>query len=661
MANNSRRDDETDMRKLIPYILLLLYIPFITMAATDPDDESTIFSDDTIVSFQMNEVGGPDNQAAFGDISVTLGEGFDLSDAYDSSGAVYVIDPDLDWFNDNITVSTGPLDAIYLRLDTANDPLTGTLDMGDNPLDNLSYIDFDLTDAAANAEGRLKWNSVDGTLEVGMPGGVVTLQIGQEMHIRVTNKSGGDFTNGQVVYVSGAQGSRPTILLADADSEATSSKTIAILTEDIANNGTGYATISGLVRDVDTSGFVAGDVLWLSSTAGDIDNTMPVSPAHAVFVGYCLFSNATTGIIYARIQNGFELYELHDVLITSVADNEMIAWDSGSSLWVNQFVEDNNIDFGIGANQVESSDVPNDTTNFDGNLTGADSDVLAAFETLDDLPIGGGQLAFYLETTASDIGGYKEMNSVYAADAARNSSETIVADDTLIEEWATPTGEPGTSLLQAGLYHFHFFALQTGGTKTSTMYFELYKRTIAPAEVLLGTSGETDNLTGVSVFYDIHFFLADTNILTTDRLVIKVYGNEGGAGTDPVAQINYQDTTFTRFEYPTSIFGNHNSLPGLQGGTTDEYFHLTSAEYADLAVEIDQGGGTGGTYGVLVGLINGANQRYDTTSTFIAAKLQVYLNGQLLIPDGDGYTVFDTDSFDMVVAPPTGSVILTIY
>lgn len=58
------------------------------------------------------------------------------------------------------------------------------------------YIDFDVTYADGVAEGRLQWNIEDGTLEVGLPGGTVNLQIGQEMMIRCRNTTGVTITNG---------------------------------------------------------------------------------------------------------------------------------------------------------------------------------------------------------------------------------------------------------------------------------------------------------------------------------------------------------------------------------------------------------------------------------------------------------------------------------
>ncbi len=199
-------------------------------------------------------------------------------------------------------------------------------------------IQFDTTFAEAMAEGKLAWNSDDGTLQVGMPGGNVSLQIGQEQLIRVRNTTGVQIDNGSLCYVNGASGNKPLVTLAKADAESTSSKTIGMLTEDVAHNSNGYLTTFGLVRDIDTSSYSEGDALWLSKdTAGAHTVTRPDAPNHGVFVGYVLRSHATTGIILVKIQNGWELNELHDVNYpTTPADGEVLVWNNSNSRWENK-------------------------------------------------------------------------------------------------------------------------------------------------------------------------------------------------------------------------------------------------------------------------------------------------------------------------------------
>ena len=172
--------------------------------------------------------------------------------------------------------------------------ITGTVDDQTDITDyTFDYIKFDTTFAAGVVEGRLQWNSEDGALEVGLPGGNVNLQIGQEMLFLGTNKTGVDIPDGTIITITGAQGSRPTIAPAESDDFV-----CGVTTEAIANNLSGYITEYGLVRDIDTSAWVAGTRLYLDAiTPGAFTDTAPAAPIDAWCVAIVLFSNATEGVI----------------------------------------------------------------------------------------------------------------------------------------------------------------------------------------------------------------------------------------------------------------------------------------------------------------------------------------------------------------------------
>lgn len=159
----------------------------------------------------------------------------------------------------------------------------------------------------------------------------------ETIRIIVRNSTGATLGKGQIVYLSGATGNRPNALLAKADAEATSSKTIGMVTANIANNSDGYVAVNGTLHDLDTTAFTAGDSLWLSATTagGMVANTPPAEPNHAVFIGYVARSHPSQGRVTLAIQNGYELTELHGVLITSVADGDVLTYNSSSALWEN--------------------------------------------------------------------------------------------------------------------------------------------------------------------------------------------------------------------------------------------------------------------------------------------------------------------------------------
>lgn len=120
------------------------------------------------------------------------------------------------------------------------------------------------------------WNDEAGTYEFVLKGGNVTLQIGQEQNVRVKNDTGATLTNGTVVYPTGSDGVNKTVAKAQANSEATSTQTFGVLTEDIANGQKGFVTTFGLVHDLDTSALTEGQAVWLSpDVAGGLTSVKP--------------------------------------------------------------------------------------------------------------------------------------------------------------------------------------------------------------------------------------------------------------------------------------------------------------------------------------------------------------------------------------------------
>lgn len=197
-------------------------------------------------------------------------------------------------------------------------------------------VRLDSVAPAAAQIGQLRWNDTDGTPEVLLKGGLVTLQMGQEQLVRIYNNTGSPMTDMQVVRVTGSQGQRLTAALAQGNSEVNSSTTFAVVTEPIGNNAEGFATTSGLVRDVNTASFAEGASLWLSPTvAGGVTATKPVAPDHSVLIGWCVRSHATLGSVFVHVQNGHELDELHDVKITSIGDKHFLQYNAGLSVWEN--------------------------------------------------------------------------------------------------------------------------------------------------------------------------------------------------------------------------------------------------------------------------------------------------------------------------------------
>ena len=137
--------------------------------------------------------------------------------------------------------------------------------------------------------------------------------------IRDSVKADVAISKGQAVYISGANGTNQLVSLADNTTEATSSKTLGLAMQTLAINGLGQIITEGLLGGLDTSSATAGDPVWLGTNGNLIFGlaNKPSAPAHLVYIGVVTRANVSNGEIYVKIQNGFELNELHNVSITS--------------------------------------------------------------------------------------------------------------------------------------------------------------------------------------------------------------------------------------------------------------------------------------------------------------------------------------------------------
>lgn len=194
-------------------------------------------------------------------------------------------------------------------------------------------VQLDLSAGVTPAVGQIAWDANQGTASLGLLGGNVISRIGQSLVAYVTNAESTTITKGQAVYLFSAQGDRATVKLAYNTGDATSAKTLGIVAEDITANGTGFVVCQGVVYGLNLGSYTVGDTVYLGSTAGSITATKPYAPNHLVYVGVVEKANAGAGQIYVRVQNGYELDEIHNVSAQSPSDGQTIVYNSSTSLW----------------------------------------------------------------------------------------------------------------------------------------------------------------------------------------------------------------------------------------------------------------------------------------------------------------------------------------
>jgi hypothetical protein len=245
---------------------------------------------------------------------------------------------------DEISISAGNAEASandalaqITRIADALELLTQAPLIENNNSITTDYIDFDGTPPHVDRIRRMAWNPSDQTLDLGMEYGVIQ-QIGQETYARVENMTGVTIPNGTVVGFVGV-GANNTLSVAPylADGATPTLYILGVMTHDLPDSGeVGYCNVWGHVRNLDTSAFSAGDILYASPTvAGDFTNVKPTAPDNVIPLAAVLKVGAADGEIFVRPTIEQERYygEFYNTTgVTPVAANTAYAlsWDGAT-------------------------------------------------------------------------------------------------------------------------------------------------------------------------------------------------------------------------------------------------------------------------------------------------------------------------------------------
>jgi len=216
-----------------------------------------------------------------------------------------------------ITIDSATLSSKYLRVvDTTNKFVNSVTKLNDSTIrviKGTSTTDITLTPSA-------------------------TVTAATRLVTTAYNNSGATIAKGSVVYINGRHSSNyPTIALSEANNEANSYKTFALVQSDITNGNTGTIIQAGNISNLNlpTSTYSDGDIVYLSPTvAGGITNIKPLAPYHICKIGSVTRAHPTQGSIEIKIENGWQLDELSDVKIATVPlDSTILQFSRVDSLW----------------------------------------------------------------------------------------------------------------------------------------------------------------------------------------------------------------------------------------------------------------------------------------------------------------------------------------
>jgi uncharacterized coiled-coil protein SlyX len=386
-------------------------------------------------------------------------------------------------------------------------------------------------------------------------------QFATDIYLNVKNTTGAQLNKGTVVRIIGATGDNALIQTASWTNDANSANTLGLLYENIANDGFGKAITQGTLLGIDTDptlGYTAGQLLYLSSS-GQYTNVKPGAPYHEVRLGQVLRAQQNNGSMYVLIQNGYELDELHDVDINtgSLANNDLLAWDSASQQWENKTVS------GVGATTTSSFNsytASNDqkvnslisaTGSYVTSAITASSLVTASVNLNTITFTKGDGTTFPITVNTGSGGGTTDTGSLMVTGSVAGNVLTFTKGDgstfdlTVSSSGSAPAGTVSSS---AQILNYGIFATTGSNTFRGT-------QTIATGDLVMGNGFEINSPSG-----------AITNLSAANTIQFITEGAAGPGGTNDIKFINR--VTGSRITFDNNQAGAGNLVEFIAGAVS---------------------------------------------------------------------------------------------
>jgi hypothetical protein len=390
------------------------------------------------------------------------------------------------------------------------------------------------------------------------------------------NSTGVTLYKGTIVYILGSTGNRPNFVKAQANSEGTSAGTFGVIRNDISNNSDGYVTVLGHLDNLDTRSIATnpftsdtladGDNIYLSpTTAGYITNVKPSAPNHLVYIGTVIRTSPTLGTIVYRIQNGFELQELHNVAINGLANNQLLSYDSATSLWKNKSVTTTDIADSVNKRYVTDANlttIGNQSGINTGDETTATIKSKLGITTLSGSNTGDQDLSGYQLTSAKDaVSGYAGLDGSGKINPSQLPALAITDTFVVASQLAmlALTAEVGDIAVRTDLNKS--FILRVTGATTLANWQELLTPTDAVSSVF-GRSGTVTAQNGDYTTDQVTETATKVFLTPTEKTAIT---HTNRASLDLVSGTNTGDETITTIKSKLGI----TTLSGSNTGDQD--------------------------------------------------------------------------------------------
>jgi hypothetical protein len=449
---------------------------------------------------------------------------------------------------------------------------TQDLSLGSKSIRSVESIVFNSNPNVNRQEGQMFYDVSNKTLALHTANDV-TLQIGQENLIIARNYTGNTIKNGKAVYMSDSSFGLPCINLAKADNILTAS-VIGITTQDILSGDTGMVTTSGIVHDMNTGNYLPGTILYLSDvSAGELISAQVLSPNVWTKVCRVIQSSHTTGSVFVNVQQERSINTLYDVGIINPQVDEVLVWNGVK--WINS--------------------------------TGA---AVSA----------GVGVTYFLADIPSDIPTYESMwkNPIDASESLEfkvvNSSTHLIMDTYASE----PSSGLDVHLIDGGIWEFNTYAYVGDSLLAySQIKTHVNKRSYLGVETSLFSVTTGDINSETPVLYSTAVVQPSFVVDPSDRLIF-IYEAWTDSSTDVSINFYHGGSNYYTHVH-TPLATRHNDLAGLQGGLSDQFYHLNRAQLT--VVENTSGVNTGNQnldpYALITNVNSSLNSIYVYTEKYL--------------------------------------------
>lgn len=151
---------------------------------------------------------------------------------------------------------------------------------------------------ASVADATITYTKGDGSTFTNTINNVGFATQSEDLYINVRNTSGSPINKGLAVHATGVTGENINVILADSTIPA-NMPAIGLLEETLSNNAVGRAIVAGRLKNIDTSGLVAGASVYVNG-AGTLTSTKPTGSDLIQNIGVAGKINATEGEIIVQ-------------------------------------------------------------------------------------------------------------------------------------------------------------------------------------------------------------------------------------------------------------------------------------------------------------------------------------------------------------------------